>query len=240
MNHTKIEWLHWPDGRPGLTWNPIKGKCPVACWYCFGRRYYDRFHPLERLGIDPQEIYFDERELEAPTKLKTPSRIFVCSTFELFHPEADAYRDHVFAVMEDAPRHTFFVLTKMPENINRVGPIPPNVWLGITVDCQDTTLDFLRTRDLAIVQTRRKFISYEPMLGEPRLYPLLRGSVQWAIIGALTGPTRQGPRPDLLRKWIGWIMERSELEGVPVFMKNNLRWKNAFPERLPLVQEFPK
>jgi len=238
MNRTKIEWVAGPNGQPGYTWNPIKGKCPVGCWYCYARRYYDRFHPLDRLGVDPNEIYLDEREIDAPFRIKAEAGIFLCSTFELFHPAADAFRDFIFGVIKDAPRHTFFILTKMPEKIDRT--MPPNVWLGVSVTGPE---DWGRAKNLAIHhEASVKFISFEPLLNDLSRSDLryVAGEFDWFIIGSLTGPTRRGPRPDLLREWVSQIMEIAGDFGVPVFMKNNLRWKNTFPERLPLVQEFPE
>ena len=36
MNKSKIEWTDY-------SWNPIKGLCPVGCWYCYAKKMYKRF-----------------------------------------------------------------------------------------------------------------------------------------------------------------------------------------------------
>jgi hypothetical protein len=42
-----------------LTWNPIKGKCPHACSYCYCKRFYNESHPQPELHLDPRELKVD-------------------------------------------------------------------------------------------------------------------------------------------------------------------------------------
>ncbi len=63
---------------------------------------------------------------------KKPSKIFLCSTHELFGDWIPKdWRDEIFETIEACPQHIFQILTKMPENIDR--PMPDNVWLGVSV-----------------------------------------------------------------------------------------------------------
>lgn len=41
------------------TWNPIKGKCPHDCSYCYCKRYYNESHPQPELHLDPRELKVD-------------------------------------------------------------------------------------------------------------------------------------------------------------------------------------
>jgi len=210
MNKTKIEWADY-------SWNPIKGLCPVGCWYCYAKSIYRRFQ------LDPKP-WLDIAELnEAVHTKRTGKRVFVCSTFELFHPVADQWRDMIFDVIQRRPDLTFVVLTKMPERIDRY--LPKNVWLGVSVTDATATWRINRLLELS---AGRRFVSYEPMLG--RIYHLPVG-LDWVIIGQLTGAKKRPPEKDWVERLVGYVKE----QGVPVFLKNNLAeiWGK------PLIQEFP-
>lgn len=119
---TNIEWTD-------ETWNPIAGCNDVSegCRHCYARTMAGR---LEAMGVAKYagltvlqgshrvwtgKISFDEKALLAPLRRKKPTRYFVNSMSDLFHPNVtDAQIDRVFAVMALCPQHTFQVLTKRP------------------------------------------------------------------------------------------------------------------------------
>ena len=68
------ESIGWSD----YTINPVKGKCPMGCDYCYARRMYDRFK------WNPEIRYEDPFWQFHKLKGKKPSRVFVGSTMELF------------------------------------------------------------------------------------------------------------------------------------------------------------
>jgi protein gp37 len=218
MNRTKIEWADY-------TWNPIKGLCPEACWYCYARRMYQRFGMDETMRLDLGTIW-------EPTLQKKPSRIFLCSTFELFHPLVGSeWRDWIFTTIKAAPQHTFIVLTKRPERIDR--PMPDNVWLGVSVT-GDSNIDYLRTRWLEKADAKVKFVSFEPLLGDPCIWDLFETRFpQWMIVGRLTG---HGRKNDPALRTLTEIVNFGKTHEIPVFLKNNL--KDIWPA--PLIQEFPE
>ncbi|MBE3040296.1 MAG: DUF5131 family protein [Chloroflexi bacterium] len=232
MNRTKIEWADY-------TWNPIKGLCPEACWYCYARRIYQRFK------LDPKP-WLDIAELNMTLHTKrTAARVFVCSTFELFNPIADGQmRDYIFDVIQRRPDLTFIVLTKRPERIDRA--MPDNVWLGVSCDGSDWERDDERISVLEQMTVAKvRFISYEPLLGSPRYWGQWRGGrmdrVHWVIAGKLTG---RSPRDigifssydDMVRGYVKTLVALARRDGIPIFLKNNL--KDIWPG--PLIQEFPK
>jgi protein gp37 len=234
MQKTKIEWVKNPDGSQGQSWNPIKGLCPVGCWYCYGKRIYYRFEwMLEGIG----EIgYVAEWELEQPEKRKKPTGIFVCSTYELFHSPDKFARDETFKIIERCPQHRFYILTKFPQNIDR--PMPHNVWLGITIE-DDSENSELRLSYLYGNEHIRKdqliFLSIEPMLGIPDI-PHIE-YFDWLIIGKLTG---YGSKHDPERKDIEWLInnyKQSRKGKAPVFLKNNLKkiWGDSLIQEMPNV-----
>lgn len=219
MQKTKIEWTRGPNGEPGYTWNPIKGLCPEGCWFCYARAMYRRFKWDERITEDIMP-------LEQYGKVYAGSRIFVCSTFELFNEQADPFRDSIFSTINSRGDMTFIILTKRPERIDR--PMPPNVWLGVSVtgDRDDWRIVELKKRE-----ARVRFVSLEPFLG---LFPKEDiGWLDWFIIGRLTG---HGYHHNPMRATLEAIESRMRGLGVPLFMKNNLDaiWGG------PLIQEYPK
>lgn len=215
MQKTKIEWVRNADGSQGYVWNPIKGVCPVNCMtpdgksYCYARSFYFRFHR-------PTHTVFDPRPGFIP---KTPSTIFVCSTYEIFHPRLSELvgappRDIIFYVINKHPEHNFVILTKMPENINR--PMPDNVWLGVSIT---ESKDWWRYRYLKMAEVKHRFLSIEPLIDPNFRIQELR-YIDWVIIGRLTGHGNKfNPSQDQVQK----IIDTASLCSIPVFMKNNLK-----------------
>lgn len=231
MNRTNIEWTDY-------TWNPIKGICPVGCWYCYARKMYKRFGWMDKLEGDKFPIYEDtifttDKELEAPYHLKKPSKIFVCSTFELFHPKAKIYRPEIFAVIEKNPQHAFQILTKFPQNIDR--PMPDNVWLGVTATGESNGFDdYWKIAGFLKHKPKIAFVCFEPLLGSFNNWTLsLIQHFQWIIVGRLT---QFGNRRNPNRRWLEEIVEICKGFSVPIFLKDNLKeiWRE------PLIQELPK
>lgn len=228
MQKTKIEWVRNPDGTQGFSWNPIKGLCPVGCWYCYARPLYYRF---EWMLEDTGEIgYLAEWELEQPIKRKKPTGIFVCSTYELFHSPDKFARDEIFKTIEQCPQHRFYILTKCPENIDR--PMPDNVWLGTTITKQK---ELLRITKIELIEAKKRFVSFEPLLDFINWdgFRLEFSSLDWMITGKLTG---HGKEYDPKLYWMNQIKFYAGYYGIPLFMKNNL--KRIWPG--PLIQELPK
>lgn len=122
---SKIEWCD-------ATWNPIAGCSDVSegCRNCYARTMAKRLGAMRKEKYDgltarqgsktvwTGKISFDEKALLAPLKRKKPTRYFVNSMSDLFHPNVtDEQIDRVFAVMAIATHHTFLVLTKRPERM---------------------------------------------------------------------------------------------------------------------------
>jgi protein gp37 len=162
-------------------------------------------------------------------------RIFVCSTFDIFHPitktlivptpgKSISVRDAIFDVIERRPDNTFIVLTKLPQNIDR--PMPPNVWLGVSMT---GPADTWRWTELKKHTASVRFISAEPLL-EP--HTLFLPFPDWLILGRLTG---HGKKDDPSLDMLHWIYADCKQEKVPLFMKSNLA--GIWPGEL--IQEFP-
>ena len=156
------------------------------------------------------------------------SKVFVCSTFELFHPKVPKYwRKDIFSVIECNPKNTFQILTKFPQNIDR--PMPDNVWLGCTITGDDDQWN--KGFNLYLKQAKVKFISLEPLFKPIEIIDEL-WLFDWIIIGRLTGyGNKQNPE----KAWIQEIVDECEASCIPIFLKDNL--KEIWGE--PLIQEYP-
>lgn len=188
MNKTDIEWVYGPDGTQGYTWNPSVGCSPASegCDNCYAARIANRFKGTKAFP-DGFHVTLRPERINEPYKLKKPSRIFVCSMSDIFHPDVpDGFIETVFRVMRDLPQHTFFVLTKRPERMvgkdwcvcTESRPIDtehasmwyaPNIWVGVSVENQTRANE--RIPQLMAINTAHRFISVEPMIGPVNLKP---------------------------------------------------------------------
>jgi len=218
MNRTKIEWTDY-------TWNPITG-CKHGCWYCYAEKLSKRFKKIFPNGFEP--TFYPDR-LKEPYCLLKPSKIFVCSIADLFADwTPQEWRDEVLAsVFHCSIKHTFQLLTKSPEGIEKFVRFPENVWVGATVTSEK---DAHNISMMTLVDAKIRFISFEPLLGliDFNTVHCLDG-IQWVIVGKLTGSKKVKLEPF----WVWEIMRECERHDIPLFMKDNLGFENS-------VQEFPK
>lgn len=211
MQRTQIEWTNY-------VWNPIKGLCPEKCFYCYARAMYKRFKWNPELSWDGRVPILSN---------KKPSRIFVCSTIEMFHPQVPKeWRDRIFKTINQPfnKKHTFQILTKLPQNIDR--PMPENVWLGVTI----TGVGDLGYHNYLHDKAKTTFVSYEPLLRDLTWIP---STADWFIVGRLTGYWN---KYDPEKEWIKKIVDVARDTNTAVFLKDNLKeiWGDD------LIQEFPE
>jgi len=213
MNKTKIDWCDY-------TINPIKGLCQGGCWYCYARRMYKRFKWT-------QEVTYRPEELDKIAQIKEPSRIFICSTHDLFGEWIpDKWIFDIITKLQTYPQHTFLLLTKNPKRyVNWT--FRENFWLGTTWTGEESYKFKLKGRKNII------FLSLEPLLKEiDGLW--LNSLIGWIILGALTGKDANIYYPR--EQWIRKIINEAGRLNIPIFMKKNLKpyWEGEFR------QEFPK
>ena len=216
--------IEWTDA----TWNPVTGcdRTSPGCDNCYALTMAAR---LKRMGQANYQTDGDPRTsgpgfgvqchphmLDQPLRWKRPRRIFVNSMSDLFHPDVpDSFIGGVFDVMAQCPRHTFQVLTKRPQRMERLlsvwhaagvwrrhdlmwcGPVEfplPNVWLGTSIESDRYAFraDNLRRTPAAV-----RFVSAEPLLGP--LPSLDLASIDWLIVGGESGPRSRPMHPDWAR-----------------------------------------
>jgi protein gp37 len=192
--NSSIEWTQ-------ATWNPVVG-CTVispGCTNCYAMRMARR---LEAMGQSKYAgtarisggrpkwngvVRIDDHSLSLPATWKTGRMIFVNSMSDLFHEAVPLhFVRRAFDTMRDTPQHTYQILTKRAERLEKLSPElawPENVWMGVSVENADylCRIDHLRRTDAFV-----KFLSLEPLLGP--LQDLNLEGVDWVIVGGESGP----------------------------------------------------
>lgn len=234
--------IEWTDA----TWNPATGcsKVSAGCANCYAERVAVR---LKGMGQAKYADGFRYTEHPAavglPLRWKKPRRIFVNSMSDLFHEDASfPFIARVLEVMLRADHHTYQILTKRPERMDKFmrayftpGIVPPpHIWLGTSVENDDALhrIDTLRNVPAAV-----RFVSFEPLIGPVRRDVDLSG-IHWAIIGGESGP---GHRP-MRQEWVEALVYACRLQNVPIFFK---QWGGDRPGGPALVngsviREYPE
>lgn len=227
---TAIEWTD-------ATWNPTTGcsKVSPGCDHCYAETLSLRFGwsklPWLPENAEANVVLHPER-LRKPLTWREPRMIFVNSMSDLFHELVpDAYIAQVFAVMAEAERHTFQVLTKRPERMaewtRTYQPEPlPNVWLGTSIE---TGQYAYRANHVRKARAAVRFISAEPILGT--LFDGHRRShwdldltrIDWLIAGGESGLGFRPVKPE----WIRELRDACAESGTAFFFK---QWGGRTPK----------
>jgi protein gp37 len=216
-NKSRIEWTE-------QTWNPAVGctKVSPGCAHCYAEVMARR---LQAMGVNGYDNGFAlnllPERLDEPLRRKRPTVYFVNSMSDLFHEEIpDAYIRDVFRAIEQAPQHTFQILTKRAERMAAFfadfGAAPPNAWLGTTVEDRRhgvPRLDWLRQ-----VPARIRFVSAEPLLEDLGTIDL--AGIHWVIVGGESGPKARPMKPE----WVLNIKRQCEEQSAAFFFKQWGGW----------------
>ena len=192
---SKIEWTE-------TAWNPVTGctKISHGCKHCYAERMSKR---LQAMGMEKYrrgfEVIVHESVLQEPLRWKKPSLVFVNSMSDLFHKTVPTeFVQSVFDVMNQAPQHTFQVLTKRPGRVSQLDARldwTPNIWLGTSIESKRW---LHRLDQLKASGARTKFLSLEPLLGP--LPDLDLYGIGWVIVGGESGPGARPMNADWVRE----------------------------------------
>lgn len=237
---TRIDWCDatinpwgWGCYGPGGT-----AEQPQVCWYCYARRLA---HRGLRDCPDCQAFrpHWHAAELEKPLHWRRPRRIFVQSMGDPFGEWVTLEQlDRVLEVIAATPQHTYYMLTKQPQNIMRLlyqvteawpcrelggGDYLPNLWLGVSITRHSDTLwpsdAWWPYRDGPDQRPwPQMFASVEPLLGP--VGPECLEWANWIIGGALSGPVARTYTPQ--REWVERIIAYADQRNVPVFLKSSI------------------
>jgi protein gp37 len=214
--------IEWTDA----TWNPVTGctKISPGCENCYAERFAERFrgvpgHPFEA-GFDLQ---LRPERLRRPLGWRKARMVFVNSMSDLFHKEVPSYFvDSVFDTMEAADWHTFQVLTKRSSLLRafvarryRTRPVPPHIWLGVSVENRQATS---RIRHLRAANASIRFLSIEPLIGD--VGDLDLEGIHWVIVGGESGPFARPMHPE----WAIRVRDACVSASIPFFFKQWGTW----------------
>lgn len=173
-------------------------------------------------GYDPT---FYPHRMDAPKKVRKPSRIFVVDTGDMFGSWVPSeWIESILQKVRLYNWHTYQFLTKNPKRLFEF-EFPSNSWVGVSVtsDKDKASVDILKK-----VKATVRFLSIEPLLGDIKFD---FDGVQWVIVGAQTG--KNPVRPE--REWIDNIIKKAHRRRIAVFTKDNLLPYYPFS-----IKEFPQ
>jgi protein gp37 len=252
--NSKIEWTHH-------TFNPWVGctKISPGCDHCYAEGWAKRSgqvkwgnHPRKRTSSAywSQPLKWAKAAREATNKwlsapfsqrLEPPPRprVFCASLADVFDNQVPAeWRTGLFDLIEKTPELDWLLLTKRPENIEKMLPAESgggiaNIWLGTT--CEDQERFDRRWSILLEVSPPPvvRFVSYEPAIGPLRLAVPRNFEPDWLICGGESG---HGARQMDLQ-WARDIRDECAERDVKFFFKQTTG-KGPIPDDL-MVRQFP-
>jgi protein gp37 len=230
---SSIEWTHH-------TFNPWWGctKVSPACDNCYAELWAKRMGHSIWGGKAPRRFFSDKHwreplawDEQARTERRR-ARVFCASMADVFEsrPELEGHRARLWSLIEHTANLDWLLLTKRPQNIQRLVPWeenwPCNVWVGTTIE--NSRLAEARLPHLLKVPAAIRFLSCEPLLGpvdltrwftRPGFWP-----IDWVIAGGESGP---GARP-MHPHWARSLLEQCTAAGVPFHFK---QWGHWVPNR---------
>lgn len=235
---TKIEWTD-------EVWNPITGctKVSAGCANCYAAALANRFWGARKFT----DVRIHPERLQKPMSWLKPRRVFVNSMSDLFHEDvSDEAITGIFAVMAAARErgHQFQILTKraarmhdyISEMVERFGPMPSNVWLGVSAENQACAT--ARIPLLLETPAPLRFVSFEPLLGPVELAPgwtidkYVGPRLDWVIVGGESGPDA---RP-MGVEWAELVVTDCQAAGIPVFVKQ----LGGYPDKRDRPADWPE
>jgi protein gp37 len=242
MAKSSIEWTD-------ETWNPVTGcsKVSPGCAHCYAEAVTQRFATswgVSDLPWTPANAHLNVAvrgdRLEQPLHWRHPRMVFVNSMSDLFHDEVpDWFIAQVWSVMANCPQHTFQVLTKRPERMQRfvrrltwahpmetgsgwrADLLPDDRWTmddepasplpNVWLGVSIENRRFVhRADELRATPAAVRFISAEPLLGPLRAPWNKRWVTEDGHTGWCSIGTELGVLPDLHLNGIDWLIVGGE------------------------------
>lgn len=166
--------------------------------------------------------------------------VFCASLADVFEDREDLipWRDDLFSLIKKTGNLDWQLLTKRPENIERMIPddwddFSSRIWIGTSVENERYAY---RAPIVARIPASVHFISYEPALG-PIDHAIDLTGIQWLIYGGESGP---GYRPHDV-DWARRIRAKCEAQGVAFFYKQSAARRTEMGIRLDgeIVRNYP-
>lgn len=173
-------------------------------------------------NIDAFQPTFHPFHLNEPLHWRKPQRIACCFMGDIACAKDDEI-NAILGVIQRTPHHRYYIWTKQARKLLGF-KFPHNVWLGVTINCQN---DIYRLFELIDLEADIFCLSLEPLY-ESIEFPNELDLIDWIAIGAQTNPVFQ-PK----KNWVDDILFHADSLSIPVFMKDNLKYE-------PKRYDFPK
>lgn len=219
--NSKIEWC---DHTANWWWGCFK--VSAGCAHCYAdtlaKRYGKKIWgtPETTSREYKKAVWAEVRKWnEAAKRDGIRRRVFTMSMGDFFenHPQVAEWRRDAMKLMEELDGLDWLVLTKRPENVWGMVPLPwladwpAHIWIGTSVENQEQY--DIRSKHLRNIPAAVTFYSAEPLIGGILLDK--DDPAKWVIVGGESG---HGARPFQL----GWgysLKEQCENMGIPFFFK---------------------
>lgn len=246
--NSKIEWTHH-------TFNPWWGctKVSPGCDHCYADNLARRYGH-EVWGHDAPRRFLSNANWDQPLRWNNQAaakrvreRVFCASMADVFEKRQDLakHRQRLLTLIGATPNLDWLLLTKRPHSIKKLLPLdyqlPPNVWIGTTVENQETAdkrITYLQEFKTAGV----RFLSCEPLLGPVDIRRYLQPGrngvrIDWVICG---GESEHGARP-MNPDWAESLLAQCQEAKVPFLFKQWGSWAllNQLPDaskKRPTIQ----
>lgn len=213
MADSTIEWTT-------KTWNPTTGctKISQECKFCYAETLTNRYmkNPKQEKYRQGFGVFvMHEDALNDPLEWKKSETVFVNSMSDLFHEKITLdFLKRVFKVMNDTPKHTYQILTKRDDILEKYSDDlewTDNIWMGISVG-ESKSVD--KIKSLANCGAKHKFLSVEPLIEE--LPDLDLKGIDWVIVGGESGSNKVRR---LEKDWVLKVKKNCDEQGIPFFFK---------------------
>lgn len=227
---SSIEWTN-------LSWNPTTGCTRVSaeCKFCYAEKETNRLKhntTYDKYSKGFKEVVEHPETLKQPYTWKEPSTVFVNSMSDLFHEDVSLnFIKQVFEVMKKTPQHTYQILTKREELLEKYSDElewTENIWMGVSVGEQKAVK---RIESLVKCGAKHKFISIEPLIEE--ITNLNFDGIDWVIVGGESGSNKVRP---LEKEWVLKIQQQCLDQNTPFFFKQWGKNRNNPNPNDPTIQ----
>jgi len=223
---SRIEWTHH-------TFNPWWGcvKVSEACKHCYAETWAKRLGQ-KVWGPQAPRRFFTESHWKEPLKWDREAavegarrRVFCASMADVFEdrPDLAEPRKSLWPLIESTSNLDWLLLTKRPENVGVLAgwgkAWPENVWLGTTVENQETAQ--LRIPKIVAIPAKVRFLSCEPLISGLNLRKWLP-NIHWVIAGGESGPHARPSDPI----WFRSLRDQCVTAGTAFHFK---QWGNWAP-----------
>lgn len=177
LNKAGGEMYPWAD----YTWNPLAGKCPHDCLYCYMKSppicWSDKYKGAQRIWEKELDINLSNRETIRKQDLTFVPRdkplIFVCSGNDLATAPNDT-KLKILRKCNEEPDNYYLIQSKNPTNLKNVeNEFPPNLIIGTTIEtnrsklCEDvsnTPVPKRRAESMEVFYDYHRMVSIEPVM----------------------------------------------------------------------------